>query len=297
VATVSTSGLVTAVAPGNATITATSEGKTATVAVTVTAANPLPNLFLDTFESGALGDPGRWHDIIGSGATMVTASAEGISAVGGTRVLKLAPSGGALTHFVSTASTSPYERLYLSFHMYRTSAWEAANSGLRAGGIRGSTTQWGSFGVGYNTTGSCPDDPNNVNRQEFMFAYVFQDGGWALRTYTNWLGIRKLSASPPKCGGGYAIGSGNNPEATYHDINFVPTVNAWHRYEVEVRLNDVGQSNGWQRIWVDGVLKIEHLNVMYRTTANMKLWAVTFDIGTPAGGALYVDDVLVRTAR
>jgi hypothetical protein len=152
--------------------------------------------------------------------------------------------------------------------------------------------------VGWGTPGSCPDDPNNVNQQEFMFAYAFQDGGsWGLRTYTNWLGQQKLTQNPPTCGGGYAIGSGNNPQATYLDINFVPTVNAWHKYDVEVQLNDVGQANGWQRIWVDGVLKIEHLNVRYRTTAAMKLWAVTFDTGTLAGGSIYIDDVTITSAR
>jgi hypothetical protein len=130
-----------------------------------------------------------------------------------------------------------------------------------------------------------------------MFAYVFQEPAWALRTYTNWIGVRKFTEDPPTCGGGYAMGAGNNPAATYHDVNFIPTVNAWHFYEIEVRLNDVGQSNGWQRIWVDGVLKIEHANVMYRTTPNMKLWAVTFDPGNLAGGPYYLDEVVVRSSR
>jgi hypothetical protein len=51
-------------------------------------------------------------------------------------------------------------------------------------------------------------------------------------------------------------------------------------------------------MWVDGGLKEEHVNVRYRTTAGMKLWAVTFDTGNIAGtGALYVDDVIVATSR
>ena len=299
VATVSSSGVVNAVAAGSANIGATSEGKTGSATVTVTVVTgKIDTLFTDHFETGALGDAGRWHDIVGTGASIVSAAAEGVTAPSGTKLLKLAPSGVALSHFVSTAATSPYERLYLSFQMYRTSAYQSANNGLRAGGIRGSTTQWGSFGVGWGTPGSCPDDPNNVTKQEFMFAYVFQDGAaWALRTYTNWLGQLKLSQSPPTCGGGYAIAAGNNPQATYHDINFAPTVNAWHRYEIEVQLNTVGQADGWQRMWVDGVLKIEHLNVRYRTTTGMKLWAVTIDTGNIPGGALYVDDVLVTSRR
>jgi hypothetical protein len=182
--------------------------------------------------------------------------------------------------------------------MLRTAAYQAANPGLRAGGIRGSTTQYGSFGVGYGGTGSCPDDPNNVNQQEFMFAYVFQDpAAWALRTYTQWLDEQKLTTNPPTCGGNYAMDPGSNPQATYLDVNFAPTLGAWHTYEVEVQLNDVGQANGWQKMWVDGVLKIEHLNVRYRSTAGMKLWGVTIDSGTIHGGELYFDDIVVANAR
>jgi len=255
-------------------------------------------LFRDTFETGALGDAGRWQDIVGSGASIVTASAEGISAPSGTKLLKLSGTGAAITHFVSTAASSPYEHLYLSFKLLRTAAYQAANPGLRAGGIRGSTTQWGSFGVGYGTSGSCPDDPNNVNQQEFMFAYVFQDpAAWALRMYTNWIGQKKLTTNPPTCGGGYAMDVGNTPQATYLDVSFAPTVGVWHTYEVEVQLNTVGQANGWARMWVDGTLKVEHVNVQYRTTAGMKLWAVTIDSGQMHGGEVYYDDVIAATSR
>src|SRR5262249_21729797 len=182
-------------------------------------------LFVDHFESGALGDANRWQDITGTGASIVSAAAEGITAVSGSQVLKLSGTGAGITHFVATGGSSPSERLYLSFRLLRTAAYQAANPGLRAGGIRGSTTQYGSFGVGWGTPGSCPDDPNNVNQQEFMFAYVFQDqAAWALRTYTNWLGEVKLTTNPPTCGGNYAMDAGSNPPATYLDVNFVPSV-------------------------------------------------------------------------
>ena len=256
-------------------------------------------LFADTFESGALGDPGRWHDIVGNGASIVSAAAEGISAVSGTKVLKLRADGVGMTHFVATGATSPYERLYLSYRVYRTPDFGLGGTGVRMGGIRGSTTQWGSFGVGWGTPGSCPDDPNNVNQQEFMFAYAIQDpGAWALRAYTNWIGEVKLTDNPPTCGGNYANAPGSNPLATYLDVNYVPASGTWHQIEIEVQLNDVGQANGSMRMWADGVLKIEHLNVRYRTTAGMRLWAVTFDTGhVTSGGALYVDDVIVGPKR
>ena len=300
VATVAANGLVTSVAAGSASITATSEGKSGSTGLTVNAVSSgVDTLFVDHFDSGTLGDAGRWQDIVSNGASIASAAAEGITAPSGANVLKLTADGAAISHFVSTAATSPYEHLYLSWRMYRSSAYEATNHGLRSGGIRGSTTQWGSYGVGWGTAGSCPSDPNNVHQQEFMFAYVSDDpSNWAVRAYTNWIGEQKLTTNPPTCGGGFAMSAGDNPQATYFDVNFAPPANSWHQYEIEVQLNTVGQSNGWQRIWVDGVLKVEHANVMYRTTSGMKLWAVTFDTGTLTGsGAYYVDDVVVATKR
>src|SRR6185503_10529022 len=119
VATVNATGVVSAVAAGSANVVATSEGKTGSATLTVNGTSAGQTLFTDGFESGALGDAGRWHDIVGSGQSIVAASAEGITAVSGTKVLRLGVSGGALTHFVATGSTSPYERLYLSFYLHR----------------------------------------------------------------------------------------------------------------------------------------------------------------------------------
>jgi len=98
VATVDRSGLVTAVAPGNATITATSIGKTATCAVTVTYANPVTAISLDqsTLNLTAIGtNTGLAATIVPSNATysviswmssdnsIATVSANGVvSAVG-----------------------------------------------------------------------------------------------------------------------------------------------------------------------------------------------------------------------
>jgi uncharacterized protein YjdB len=298
VATVNGSGLVTAQGVGTATIAATSEGKSGSASVQVSSGTGGTLLFSDTFDSGALGDPGRYQDLVGGGASIVTAAGEGITARSGTRVLKMGAPGAAITHFVATGAGPGYQRVYLRYWLYRTTAWEANNSGLRAGGIRGSVDQYGSFGVGFGTPGSCPDDPNNVNNQEFVFNYAFNDGAaWAQRVYANWLDQQKLQQNPPLCGGGYAQGAGNSPPATYHDVTFAPTANAWHLYEIETILNAPGSFSGSTRIWVDGVLKIEHVNVRYRTTSALTLWGITFDSGSVPAGAYYVDDVEVRTER
>jgi hypothetical protein len=251
--------------------------------------NPPPSgdtLFADGFESGTLNDAGRWHDIIGEFA-VVSAAAEGITAPGGTKVMRVQPGGGAITHFVSTAATSPYEHVRLSYRMYRKAGY--ASGGLRSGMIRGSAGQWASFGVG----GNCPDDPNNAHQQEFFALNLTQPSAdnWQLRMYNYWLGMQPYS--PTLCYGTYGMGPSDTPQVTYHDMTFAPGENQWYRYDVELQLNTPGQSDGWEKVWVDGVLKIEHLNVRYRNNATTKIWAVTFDVGNTSVGTAYIDDVLI----
>jgi len=243
-------------------------------------------LFVDGFEAGALGEAGRWHDIIGDFA-IVTAASEGITAPSGTRVMRVQPPGGAISHFVSTGASSPYERVRFSYRMYRRAGYQSG--GLRSGMIRGSRDQWGSFGVG----GNCPDDPNNAHQQEFFALNLTQPSGdnWQLRMYNYWLGMQHYG--PTLCYGTYGLGANDLPPITYHELTFAPGENQWYRYEIELQLNTPGQSDGWEKVWVDGVLKIEHLNVKYRNNAVTKIWAVTFDVGNSTVGTAYIDDVLV----
>ena len=248
-------------------------------------------LFHDGFESGALTDAGRWHDVYGNGFTIVSPTSEGIPARGGAKVLRLAPSGGAISHFVATGSSSPYEHLHLSYWLYRKSGYD----GIRFGLIRGSRDQWGSYGIG----ASCPDDPDNANQQEFFVAALMLPSSvdWQLRLYNYWLGQLKGGQDPPVCYGTYALEPGNEPRATYHDLAFAPVDDRWYHYEIELHLNTPGQANGWERVWVDGVLKIEHLGVTYRHDPLTRVWAIAFDVGKPTAGSAYLDDVLVKTQR
>jgi hypothetical protein len=244
-------------------------------------------LFFDGFEGGTLRDAGRWQDIYGSGWVMVDAASEGIPAREGSRVLKIQNPGGAITHFVT-----PTEHLHFSFWLYRKAGY--ASGGLRSGMIRGSKDQWGSFGVG----GSCPDDPNNAHGQEFFNLNLTQPSGdgWQLRLYNYWLGMQHYSDT--LCYGTYGLGTQDMPPVTYHDQTFAPSADAWYHFEMEVQLNTAGAWDGWEKVWVNGGLKIEHANVKYRENAQTLIWAVSFDPSTISDASTaYVDDVVVTSGR
>ena len=78
----------------------------------------------------------------------------------------------------------------------------------------------------------------------------------------------------------------------------------WHTLEFEVQLNDPGQANGVQRFWLDGVLRGEWKNFVFRTSTVLMLNALTLESsmnetqgGSPQNQAMYVDDILVTTGR
>ena len=290
--TVDNTGLVTAAVAGSAMVTATTDGHSDSAQVTVSGATSgATTLFSDDFEAGALGDPNRWQDIYGGGFSITSASAEGVPAAGGTHMLKIQPPGGAISHFVSTGTSSPYTHLRLSYSMYRVAGY--GSGGLRSGLIRGSRDQWGSFG----TAGTCPDDPNNPHQQEFFITVITQpaNANWQLRMYNYWLDEQKYQVSPPICWGSYALGTGDNPQGTYYDLTYTPAENQWYRYVIELQLNTPGVADGWEKVWVNGVLKIEHRNVRYRNDPLTRIWAISFDVGSTTVGTAYVDDVLVES--
>ena len=284
VASVDGSGLVSGLAAGTSVITATSETRTGTATVTVTATTTVPDtLFVDRFESGALSDAGRWQDIVGgSGFNIITASSDGITAHGGTKVLKVDGTAGVITHFIT-----PADHLYLSFWVYFT-----GTSAVRYGMIRGSKDQWGSFGIGTY----CPQNANAPpwNQEFFSLNLVTFGGSPAFQLYNYWRGMTPYSNG--SCFGRTAEAGTGVPVATYYDPGLVPSTGAWHHVEKELHLNTPGSADGWEKIWFDGVLKIEHIGVVYRTDPATRIQAVSHDFNTPSQ-TVYLDDQVVRAAR
>jgi len=244
------------------------------------------SLFLDDFETGALSDAGRWQDIVGSdGFTIVVAADEGIAAYSGVKVLRVNGSAGVITHFLA----SPVDRLCHAFRIRMTNTTGA----LRYGMIRGSESQWGSFGVG----GYCPINENTPPLFEQFFALSlvsYSQTPFGLQLYNYWYGMTAYEGG--LCYGRTAQAGTGSPVATYYNTSYFPAAGQWHYVESEVMMNTVGQANGWQRVWVDGALLIEHLNVIYRTKPTVQIRAISHDFNTP-GQTCYLDNVQALTAR
>jgi hypothetical protein len=84
--------------------------------------------------------------------------------------------------------------------------------------------------------------------------------------------------------------------------------NTWVTFELELKLNDMGQSNGESRLWIDDVLKAQVTGTVFRYPQNPAFTMDRIWMGgwwSPAGGpgpspgpaCRYIDDVSVSDTR
>jgi hypothetical protein len=95
-----------------------------------------------------------------------------------------------------------------------------------------------------------------------------------------------------------AIPAGSNDIVTYAYV-FTPSVGfnncgwhtslgalskgAWHTIKQEVKLNAVGSSNGIFRLWIDGVLKLDRSDWIYRTQSDLHIQGLLWDVHRGGG--------------
>ena len=280
IATVSTTGLVTAVAAGTATITATSEGVSGSATVTVVAAPPPNNaLFSEGFESGTLS---AWQD--GVDATKQRVLTDASLAHSGARVLEMTypagQGGGWLTRFFLPG----YDSLYVSYWVRLQPTWTAATALF---GLRGSRTdnQWSAFGK----AGVCPNGTD-------FFAATVETGSssnaldLAFDTY--------YPGMPREPDGVTCWGRTPSAAPTYAAARRL-TAGVWHRVELWVKLNTVGQNDGIEQLWLDGALIGEWNGLVFRTSTLLRVNSLMLDgaAQAPQTQRLYVDDIELRTAN
>lgn len=283
VAIVSSGGLVVASRAGLAKVRAMAAGHGDTSLVTVSAP-PVPTLpttiiFSDDFESGTLS---KWHDGVNAAKHRVVNDAS--RAAGGSHFLEITyPSGGEggwLTRFFMPG----YDSLLVSYDVQFESAW---TGGTKLLNIRGSRTdnQWSSFGQ----AGKCPDGAQWFATNVVMLA---NENPGPIRFYTYYPGMQTESDGVTCWGRHTGVGT-----TTYSSASALAR-GVWHRVEVFIKLNSPGQSDGAQRMWVNGQLRGEWTGLALRNTSLLKLNSLTLE-GSQMGGTqsatrrLFVDNVVV----
>jgi uncharacterized protein YjdB len=233
-ATVSGSGVVTGVAAGTTSITATSGGISGSANVTVTAASA-GTVFSDDFESGTMS---KWNE---SDASVQQVINDAASAHSGNRFLRLTYGvGGGDAAWLNKYFNQGYTQVYVRFYVRFSSNF---TGGTKMVGFHGAPIGNPSAGVG--RAGICP------NGSDSFAAMTVNDFGdtYPTKMYTYWQDM--WADSNGQCWGRY----GPTP-STFPYISPMPnlTKGVWHKIEYTVKMNSGATvADGEQRFWVDGV--------------------------------------------
>jgi hypothetical protein len=282
-ATVSATGRVNALAAGPVTITASSEGKSGTASVTVTAAAPPPTkidtVFAEGFEGGSLS---RWDDEGAASTHRVTTDPTHVHA--GTHALAIDYPTGAEAGWLTKFFMPGYDSIYVRAFAFFPNGW---NDQTKLIGLGGSRTDNAFSAMG--KAGVCPNGTDYFNTM--LVTPPGQNLG-PTEFYTYYPG---MPAQGSVCWGS----DGTSAGARYTSARTL-TTGSWHRIEFWVKINTPGQSNGLQRYWIDGQLAGEWLNIGYRTSTILKLNSLMLTFSRSPGGAIaqtaYWDDILITTA-
>jgi hypothetical protein len=319
-ATVSSAGVVSGIAAGSATISATSSGKSGTSAITVTAASGGGTLlFQENFEDANLGSRG-WYD---NGSAQISTAEHIAGSTGSSQYHFLAgatspTSGGAQRH-----KFGPSNSFYLSFYVKYSTNWVGSGQAYHPHEFYALSTLDGDY-----------DGPSN----NFLDVYVehnYQNGGrprieiqdnksvnYNFGALPNNLIAQTEDRSAGGCNGvvetniySECFNFGTywyndkqltgpvtfqpNPGAGYkNDWNFVEAY-----FQLNTIVNGIGQADGVIQYWFNGTLIFDRHDILFRTGAHPTLQFSQFLIapyigdGSPVDQSMWIDNLRIATSR
>jgi hypothetical protein len=319
VATVSGSGLVSALLVGTATLTATSEGRSGTAAVTVTTAGGGTVLVQENFADNLFASRG-WYD--NTAAVVTTAQ----HLTGNTSALEMhfllgattPVAGGAMRHLFPATST-----VYVSYWVKYSANWVGSAHAYHPH----------EFLVMSNLDGDY-DGPSNG----WLVAYIehnYQNGGIPRLALQDNKAINSSLGVPPVNLVGITENRSTNgcngvvePNVVTTCFNMPPWYNDkelsapqvwfqpnpgpgykadWNHVEATFQINSivggVGQADGVMQYWFNGTLVLDRHDILFRTGARPTIQFHQFIIapyigdGSPVDQYMWVDNLTVATAK
>jgi len=319
-ATVNSSGVVTGVAAGSATITATCSGKTGTSGITVTASTGSGTLlFEEDFENTSLASRG-WYDNTGS----VLSTVEHIA--GSTSSAQYRFLAGATTPTSGNAQRhkfTPTSSFYLSYYVKYSANWVGSGQAYHPHEFQVMSTLDGDW-----------DGPSNG----YMVLYVeqnYQNGGKPRLAMQDNKSVNSTAAPIPSnligvtenrsTGGCNGMSETNmfsecfdaggywyNDKQLTGPVVFQPTAGAGYKnnwnfveayFQLNTVVNGIGQADGVMQYWFNGTLILDRHDILYRTGAHPTLQFSQFIIapyigdGSPVDQSMFIDNLRVGTAR
>jgi uncharacterized protein YjdB len=302
-ATVSASGLITGIAVGSTTITATSEGRSGTASVTVSGAPAAGEcatpqagwIWCDDFEQDRLS---RYFEYVNNGGNFARAVGVGFGGstgmraryanVGQTQVtvgaLHLAFGRTPQSYFrPADAGTANYRDVYWRIYLKHQAGWLGGGADkLSRATIFASSSSWAQAMIAHVWSGEAPGPDQNYL---VIDPASGTDASGNLRTtgYNDWNNMRWL-------------GGLRGPTPLFDASH----VGQWYCIEAHVKLNDAGQSNGLFELWINGTLEARRtaLNWVGAYNAygiNAIFFENHWDAGPPQVQERYMDNIIVST--
>ena len=324
VATVNASGVVSGVAAGSASVTATCQTKSGSSTVTVTAPPPPPPpggtvLFQENFEDANIASRG-WYD----NTNTVLSTTEHISGSNSSAQYRFL--AGATTPTVGNGQRhkfTPTSSVYISFYVKYSTNWVGSQKPYHPHEFYLMSTMDGDY-----------DGPAFA----YMTAYLehsYQNGGKPVMMIQDNKSINTSMGALPNnlvgvtenrsvsgCNGlveqGLDITScynappWANAKGLMGPVTFQPTAGAGYKnnwnfveayYQMNTVVNGVGQADGVLQYWFNGTLVIDRHDILFRTGQHPNIQFQQFLIapyigdGSPVDQSMWIDNLRVATAR
>jgi hypothetical protein len=244
-------------------------------------------IFAENWESGS---KGAWTDENSpSYHTIVT---DASLAHSGSRVLKVSFPAGVEPGYMQHWFMPGYDSVYVRFWFKLDAGWVGNTKLLDLAGNRIDDKR-SAAGEG----GRCPNGTDFFSTWLVMPTSSTNEVPSLLRLYTYYPGMPKQSDGVT-CWGSYGLSDG----ATYSTPPAL-TRGVWHKAELWVKLNTIGQQNGAERYWLDGQLVATWPNMVLRNTTDLRLNRVMLGFSHAGAGpasvarTMYIDDLVILTAR
>jgi len=319
VGTVTGNGLVAALLAGGATITATSEGKSGSAALTVTAPSGGTVLLQDDFEDIGFGARG-WYDFASTPTLTDTTHI-----AGSTHALEVRfPAGATNAPWVLARRLfAPSPTVYVSYWVRYSANWVGSQQLYHPHEFE---------------ILSDLDADYTALANSWMEAYIeqnYQNGGIPRLSIQDSRAINTSYGAPPinligvtenrsigGCNGlseTYVVASCfsfppwyNDKEISAPQVWFKPAPGPgykgnWNHVEAYFQINSIvggiGQADGVAQYWFNGTLVIDRHDVMFRTGARPTIKFHQFVIapyigdGSPVNQTMWIDNLLVMTAK
>jgi uncharacterized protein YjdB len=299
VATVDSSGWVTAVAAGNTTIRASSESAAGTASVSVQApppqaaecGDPDPEwIWCDDFEQDRLSSYFEYSD---SDDRFIRSSGVGVDGSTGMRARwETGRVGAGNLHLAFGRTPSPYMRpvddgtvnyrqVYWRMYLRHQPGWTGGGADKLSRAMIFATSGWAQAMIGHVWSSGATNEQLAVDPA----SGTDETGNLKSTKYNDFDNLRWLGLA--------------RSDAPIFDSDHV---GRWYCIEARVRLNDPGQSNGLFQLWIDGIQEAERtgLNWVGAYDAygiNAIFFENYWNSGSPVDQERYFDNIVVSTTR